>query len=496
MQRASGILLHPTALPSPWPLGDLGCQAYAFVDFLDKAGQAVWQILPLGPTGYGHSPYNTLSAFAGNPALLDLSQLVTWGDLGSGQFESVAKQCENFEFHHAHDVKQTLVKDAARSFFRRCKGNRLDDFHAFCDKNSHWLDDFCLFMSIKDTFSGQAWSTWPVELRTRDPQTVETWRQKLADEYRAYQYQQFVFFDQWTQLKRYANQKGIDIFGDIPFYVAFDSADVWANPGLFQLDEQGRPLAVAGVPPDYFSETGQLWGNPLYQWQEHEATNFKWWTSRFEHQLHNCNLVRVDHFRGFQACWSIPAHATTAIDGHWENVPGQKLFEKLQQCRPELPIIAEDLGYITPEVEQLRDHFGLAGMKVLQFAFDSDNTNPYLPENHVANCSVYTGTHDNDTTLGCWDNLSKTKQQSILGILGINSQDMPWDLIRLAMASTANLCVIPCQDIFGLGSEARFNTPGKATGNWQWQVSNGMLTDQLADKLHALSMKFQRGRHR
>lgn len=492
MQRTSGILLHPTALPGQWPLGDLGVQAFQFVDFLVKAGQGVWQILPLGPTGFGHSPYNALSAFAGNPALIDLTQLVDVGDLDRASINQAITIAQDVGFSACHELKQALLTRAAQAFFRGGTKDRQVRFEGFCRDQATWLADFCLFMAIKEARSGQAWTQWPEGLRKRREPVLEAWREQLAEAGDTYRYQQFVFFEQWQALKEYANAQGILIFGDIPFFVAFDSADVWANQHLFQLNEEGRATAVAGVPPDYFSKTGQRWGNPLYRWKAHQDEGFDWWTRRFDHQLHSCDLIRIDHFRGFQACWSIPSSEQTAINGHWEEVPGRQLFETLQRIRPELPIIAEDLGVITPEVEALRDDFGLPGMKVLQFAFDSGPDNPYLPRNHVANSVVYTGTHDNDTTLGWWNGLSVPQKKRILTELGLQHAEMPWDMIRLAMASVADLCIIPCQDILALDTAARFNTPGSATNNWRWQVPAGRLTEQLAEKLHELAEEFHR----
>ncbi len=494
MQRASGILLHPTALPGPFHLGDLGREAYRFIDFLIKSGQSVWQILPLGPTGYGHSPYNALSAFAGNPALIDLQQLVDCGDLPGSRFKAVVTDCSGIDFMQGHTVKNGLLREAGRQFFERPAMARNRDYQSFCNRHSDWLEDFCLFMALRDNFGGQAWSDWPEALRRRTPDALQEWRQKLAEGCRLYRYQQYVFAEQWSRLKGYANLNGIRIFGDIPIFVAYDSADVWANQNLFQLDDQGRATAVAGVPPDYFSRTGQRWGNPLYRWEQLAEEDFRWWLRRFDHQLHYSDLIRIDHFRGFQACWSIPAEEQTAVNGRWVEVPGRALFEKLRTQMKDLPIVAEDLGVITPEVEKLRDDFGFPGMVILQFAFDSGPDNPYLPENHAVSSVVYTGTHDNDTTLGWWQGLARTQQDRVRDYLGVRRTDMPWDLIRLAAASVADLCIIPCQDLLGLGSEARFNTPGRATDNWSWQMTPDALTDALAERLARLSARHHRTR--
>ncbi len=492
MQRSSGILLHPTALPGPFRIGDFGGEAFLFIDFLARAGQSVWQILPLGPTGYGHSPYNALSAFAGNPALIDLRQLVDCGDLDNKRLNAAITESATSNFDQTHALKNTLLLEAGRHFFAKPAAARHHDFDTFCREQTDWLEDFSLFMALRNTFAEQAWCEWPEELRTRQPQALKEWQDRLEESCQLYNYQQFIFAEQWHKLKAYANRSGILIFGDIPIFVAYDSADVWANQRLFQLDDQGQATAIAGVPPDYFSATGQRWGNPLYRWDQLAEEDFHWWLRRFESQLKNSDMVRIDHFRGFQACWSIPPSEETAINGQWEVVPGRKLFEKLREQRAALPIIAEDLGIITPEVEQLRDDFGFPGMKILQFAFDSGPDNPYLPENHTANSVVYTGTHDNDTTLGWWRSLTKAQRNRIRDYLGTHRPTMPWELIRLAMASAANLCIIPCQDILSLGKEARFNTPGYAAGNWNWQMTPEGLTDELTNRLRKLTEEYHR----
>jgi 4-alpha-glucanotransferase len=494
MQRSAGILLHLTSLPGPWPFGDLGKQAFEFVDFLEQAGHSVWQILPLGPTGYGHSPYNTLSAFAGNTALIDLQQLVAVQDLERAPVEAAGNDCRGASINHAYEIKHDLLETAAKNFFARRTPGRFENYTRFCRQNADWLEDFCLFMAIKDAFNGQHWSDWPEGFRQHRQQAIADWREGNAERCDLYKYQQYVFYEQWHKLKSYANGKGVQIFGDIPIFVAHDSADVWANQHLFQLNAEGQPLAVSGVPPDYFSKTGQRWGNPLYNWDDHLAEDFRWWIRRFTHQLLQCDMIRIDHFRGFQACWSIPADETTAVNGHWEAVPGRELLDKLKAINARMPIIAEDLGIITADVEKLRDDFGLPGMKILQFAFDSGPDNPYLPENHAANSVVYTGTHDNDTTLGWWRSLSKGLKDRIRDYLGKRRPEMPWDLIELAMASRAGLCIIPCQDILGLDKSARLNTPGRASGNWQWQLSRDALTDDLSRRLRKLAEKHHRCR--
>jgi len=496
MQRSSGILLHPSSLASRMAIGDFGQEAFRFVDFLVSAGQSIWQILPLGPTGYGHSPYNALSAFAGNPALIDLEQLVDCGDLDKNQTEAALRSDAANDFIRCHDLKMELLLTAGQNFFIGSSTKRRHRFDLFCKQEAEWLDDFCLFMALRDTHGGQSWQKWPSELRARDITAIKHKRTELAELCQLYAYQQFIFYDQWERLKNYANRNGVQIFGDIPIFVAFDSADVWANQEFFQLDNEGHPTSVAGVPPDYFSKTGQRWGNPLYRWDRLAAEGFHWWLKRFEVQLHLSDLVRIDHFRGFQACWAIPADEPTAVNGRWEEVPGRELFTALHKQRRDLPIIAEDLGIITPEVEQLRDDFGFPGMKILQFAFDSGPDNPYLPENHIRNCVVYTGTHDNNTTLGWWRSLGKEQKDQVRTRLGRNRLNMPWDFIELAMSSVADLCVIPCQDILSCSGAARLNTPGHATGNWNWQMQQGALSNDLAGKLKNLTEKHQRNSRR
>lgn len=485
MQRSSGILLHPTALPGPYGIGSLGSHAYRFTEFLLAAGQRIWQILPLGPTGYGNSPYNALSAFAGNPLLIDLDFLIASGDLLPAELNNEIP-AEGPVTDEAIRFKHAVLGKAARRFFRQADSGRRDAFTAFCRTHAEWLDDYALFMAIREQFEDQSWASWPDELRCRDPEALPFWRDRLTEEMAQHRYLQYVFFDQWLGLKTHANELGISILGDIPIFVAYDSADVWAHQELFQLDDQGRPVALAGVPPDYFSETGQLWGNPLYNWQKLIQTRFDWWIKRFHRDFLCADLVRLDHFRGFQACWSVPVGETTAVNGHWEETPGAQLFTRLQQEFHELPIIAEDLGVITPAVERLRRDFNFPGMKILQFAFDSGPDNPYLPHNYEPECVVYTGTHDNNTTLGWWRNLPSKQRHAVADYLGKKTPDIPWDLIELAEASVAQFCILPCQDILALGEEARFNRPGSSSGNWNWRLRSNQLTVSLETRLRQL----------
>jgi len=490
--RASGILLHPTSLPGPHGIGSLGTEAYAFVDFLAGAGQSVWQILPLGPTGYGDSPYSAFSAFAGNPLLVCLERLVEAGDLDAADLAGTALPEGKANFGFVHGFKGRLLQKAANRFRAATADRRQTAFAEFCSSQGWWLNDYAIFRALRHQFGGQTWNRWPADARNREEASLRFWGEELSEQIFHEKYAQFVFFDQWFALKEYANSRGIRIMGDIPIFVAFDSADVWANPHLFHLDASGNPDQVAGVPPDYFSETGQRWGNPLYRWERMADDGFSWWLARFRWNLTQTDLVRIDHFRGFEACWSIPAEEKTAVNGSWEPVPGADLFQTLLASFGEAPIIAEDLGVITPEVEALRDRFGFPGMKILQFAFDSGPANPYLPHNFPRNCVAYTGTHDNATTIGWWQSLDRKSREEIRAYLGHGGEDMPWDLIRLAMASVAGLCIFPLQDVLGLGSDARLNTPGNPDGNWDWRFPPGVLNAALQKRLLSLCRLYGR----
>ncbi|NJC88913.1 MAG: 4-alpha-glucanotransferase [Desulfuromonas sp.] len=492
--RSSGVLLHPTALPGAHGIGALGAEARGFIDFLAAAGQSIWQTLPLGPTGLGDSPYNALSAFAGNPLLIDLPTLAAWGDLDPPELSEERSTVGRVDFPAVRRFKEERLGRAAANFFARADAGRRQAFAAYCREQAFWLDDYALFVAIRGHFDGQSWQEWPASLRRRDPAALEEWRLRLGTAIAAEQYRQYAFATQWDSLKSYANQRDVRFFGDLPIFVALDSADVWANQRLFRLDPEGRPMEVAGVPPDYFSVTGQRWGNPLYRWDAHEAEGFAWWLRRFRAELQRADLVRIDHFRGFQACWVIPATEPTAVNGRWEVSPGRALFHALRSGAADLPIIAEDLGVITPQVEALRREFGFPGMKILQFAFDSGADNPYLPHNYEADCAVYTGTHDNATTLGWWEQLNPEQRAPVEDYLGHSPADIPWDLVRLAMASVARLCILPCQDLLGLGDTARFNRPGQAGGNWSWRLTPGQLPPELAERLHILTATYGRCR--
>ena len=492
LSRASGILLHPTSLPGPFGIGTLGREAVEFLDFLRAAGQTVWQILPLGPTGYGDSPYSAYSAFAGNPLLICPRQLCETGDLDADDLVKEEDASGAVNYVHAHHSSQELLNKAARRFFAAADTSRHRAFGAFCREQAGWLDDYALFQALHRRFN-QPWYQWPPELRRREAAALQQWRERLAAEVDVERYAQFVFFEQWFALRAAAAERGIRILGDMPIFVALDSADVWADPGEFQLDAELRPTVVAGVPPDYFSATGQRWGNPLYRWETMAENGFAWWVARLRWALAQADLVRIDHFRGFEACWEIPADEPTAVHGRWQPVPGGELFRRFTEVFGTVPVVAEDLGVITPEVEALRDGCGLPGMKVLQFAFGSGPNNPYLPHNLPRHSVAYTGTHDNDTTLGWWQGLAVREREAVRAYLGHDVQDMPWDLIRVVLASVAELAIVPLQDLLGLDSDARMNRPGEAAGNWTWRCPPGALTPAVAERLARLTRCY--GRH-
>lgn len=492
LTRASGILLHPTSLPGPYGIGRLGDDAFRFVDFLAAAGQRVWQILPLGPTGYGNSPYSAFSAFAGNPLLVCPERQVAVGDLPAEALEAADSAEGEADFDFAHRLQTRLLPLAAGRFFTGATPDRRTAFEDFCAREGSWLEDYALFRALRAHFDGKPWNRWPEDIRRRGKGALARWRQELSEAIHVQKYAQFAFFEQWSALRAYANDRGIRIFGDLPIFVAFDSADVWANSHLFHLDEEGRPTRVAGVPPDYFSKTGQRWGNPLYRWDKMAENHFAWWRSRFRLNLKLTDMVRIDHFRGFVACWSIPAEEKTAVHGFWDQGPGAAFFVEMTHELGRMPVVAEDLGIITDEVEDLRDRFAFPGMKVLQFAFDSGPSNPYLPHNLPRRCVLYTGTHDNDTTLGWWQNLDPRIRAEVCAYLGSDHPDMPADLVRLALASVADLAVFPLQDILGLDGSARMNTPGRARGNWTWRLRPGDLNEATQKALAEMSRIYGR----
>ncbi len=473
-ERAAGILLHPTSLPGKYGIGTIGKNAYDFIRFLDSCGQKLWQVFPLGPTGYGDSPYQSFSTFAGNPLLIDLELLKEDGLLTEDDLNRIPIFEENkIDFGKLIEVKYELLSKAYQYYKIQNKdfGKECGDF---CDKNKNWLDDYALFMAVKEYHGGVLWTEWEEEIAFRKKGTVKKWREKLEYRVNYQKFLQYIFFKQWTALKKYANDKGIKIIGDIPIFIAYDSADLWANKKYFSVDSKGKLKTVAGVPPDYFSATGQLWGNPLYKWKEIEKDNFSWWKQRIVKTLELVDIIRIDHFRGLDAFWEVPGGAPTAQIGKWIKAPGKKLFEVIKKELGELPIIAEDLGLITKSVKELRDHFDFPGMKILQFAFGESGDRMFLPHNYVQNCIVYTGSHDNDTTKGFFDHereINSGIYQWTQKYLNYYGDDITFQLIKTAYASVANTVIIPMQDILGLGGEARMNFPGKLGGNWTWRFS-------------------------
>lgn len=490
--RSFGVLLHPTSLPGRWGIGAFGAEARRFLDWLALGGAKWWQVLPLGPTSYGDSPYQSFSAFAGNPYLIDPELLIEQGWLG--EEESPAFSPDAVDYGRVYFERWPLLRRAFEGFGTKATAQEKAALHTFIEAERFWLEDFTLFMALKNKFGGEPWNLWTPELRSRDPEALHQARLELDEEIRLHEWLQWLFYQEWGQTKAYAESKDIHIIGDMPIFVAFDSADVWANPQYFYLDPEGSPTVVAGVPPDYFSETGQLWGNPLYRWDVMENEGFEWWIARIRQSLKQCDLVRIDHFRGFEAYWEIPFGMPNAIKGRWIKAPGQKLFEAVRAALGDAPIIAEDLGVITPEVERLRDGFDFPGMKILQFAF-SDETNPFLPHNYPesGNVIVYSGTHDNDTTLGWYRTAPEKELQFMRSYLAerdirlLSEYEAAGALIELAFQSPANLAVVPLQDVLGLGTEARMNYPGRLGGNWAWRYRADALRPDLARSLKALA---------
>jgi 4-alpha-glucanotransferase len=495
MQRGSGILLHLTSLPSPFGIGDLGPSAYRFADFLAKAGQSYWQVLPLNPTdtAHGNSPYSSISALAANPLLISPELLVQDGYLSESDTTSPPEFPERqVDYPAVTRYKKRLMAAAYDNF----KEDRREDYHRFCSDHSHWLDDFSLFKAAKAHFDGRMWSEWPQPIVDRDPRAVAELYETLRDGIDREKFLQYVLFKQWFALKEYCNQKGVEIIGDIPIYVSYDSVDVWTDPEIFKLDENKRPAAVAGVPPDYFSPTGQLWGNPVYHWDHLRRTGFAWWLRRMEHTLKLYDLVRVDHFRGLVAYWEVPAGEKTAVNGSWVEVPVEDFFNSLRDRFPALPIIAEDLGVITDEVREVMTRYGFPGMKVLMFAFgDDDPDHPYLPHNYGEHSVVYTGSHDNNTVCGWLDNeLPEKGKDRLLAYIGreLPDEDIPREMIRLAMMSVSELAVTPMQDLLGLGEEDRMNRPATADGNWGWRLLPDQASVEQAQKLMKLTKIYGR----
>jgi 4-alpha-glucanotransferase len=495
--RTAGILLHPTSFPGRYGIGDLGAAAYRFVDFMVEARQSIWQILPLGPTGYGDSPYQSFCTFAGNPMLISPDLLVADGFLPETAVTNVPPfPAHTVDFGPVIKYKEKLLAQSFDHFEANATAAQQAAFEQFCAAEAGWLDDYAFFMALKDhhvEHEGGVWNTWPTDIAQRRPDALAEWGEKLARQVTFRQYLQFLFYEQWFRLKGYANERGIKIVGDVPIFVAFDSADVWANQELFYLDETGAPTVVAGVPPDYFSETGQRWGNPLYRWDKMAERNYDWWRRRLEMTFRQTDIVRIDHFRGFEAYWEVPASEPTAMVGEWVKGPDKAFFQAMREQLGELPLIAEDLGVITPEVQELRDTFDFPGMKILQFAFGGAQENHFLPHNYdTPNCVVYTGTHDNETTRGWYENAADFEKDRVRRYLAVDGHDPAWDLIRLAFMSVADTAVIPLQDIMNLGNEARMNFPGKASGNWGWRYQPHQLTQPLALRLRDLTEIYSR----
>ena len=494
-KRKSGILVHPTSFPGPFGIGDLGPSAYAFIDFLAESGQTLWQVLPLGPTGYGDSPYQSFSSFAGQPLLVSPELLARMGLLHAEDLEPKPWDPVRIDFGPVIIYKTQLLKKAFENFEKTYKeqSGLAGEFEAFWLDQKDWLEDYALFMAVKEVHGGVMWTQWAKEIAFPTKETREKWLKKFAREVRYYSFVQFIFFRQWFSLKAYAEEKGIEIVGDIPIFTAFDSADVWANKELFYLDEEGYPTVVAGVPPDYFSETGQLWGNPLYNWQIHKETGYQWWVKRITFTLKMVDYLRIDHFRGFEAYYAIPYGAKNAVTGEWRKGPYKDLFYALQKSLgDDLPIIAEDLGVITPEVIELRDAFALPGMKILQFGFDNTDENPFLPHQFVPHSVCYTGTHDNDTTLGWYSKASKESREKVRQYMNTDGKEIAWDFIRACYGSVSEMAVVPLQDIMGLDSRARMNTPGTTSNNWQWRYTPDMLRASLAKRLLDISILYGR----
>ena len=502
--RASGILLHPTSLPGDYGIGDIGPEAYSFVNFLEEAGQTYWQILPLGPTGYGDSPYQCFSAFAGNTLLISPEKLVEDELLTPEQVSDRPEfDAHKVDFGGVYEWKNKILPLAYESFHATTSVDLRGKFETFNQENEWWLDDYAAYKAIKAEHGQKPWYEWPEPLKLREKDALAAITEQLFEKIQAEKFYQFLFFRQWNELKEYAGKHGVKIIGDVPIFVALDSADVWCNQKKFKLNEDGSPKVVAGVPPDYFSKTGQLWGNPIYDWEAMRRDGFSWWIARVAFTLKTVDIVRVDHFRGFAAAWEVPGGDKTAENGRWVDVPGKELFIALKRALKELPVIAEDLGVITPDVEELRDGFGFPGMRILQFAFGGDAKNHDLPHNYIKNCVAYTGTHDNDTTVGWWksqagagstrDEADITREHDYcLKYLCTDGSEIHWDFIRAVWASVADTTITPMQDLLGIGTEGRMNLPASDSGNWFWRCSADSFTDDITQRLRELTETYGR----
>jgi 4-alpha-glucanotransferase len=504
--RKSGILVHPTSLPGAYGMGEIGVQAIRLIDTLAEMKQSLWQVLPLGPTGYGDSPYQSLSTFAGNDKLVCFETLVNQKLLLKGELKGFPQfPADTVDYGPVLTERRRVLDIVTENFAKRAGVAMKKRYEAFIREQAFWLDDMSLFSAIKEANGLRPWTEWPRDVSLREPKALERARRELAEAVEAAKVRQFLFFDQWSALRRHAAEKGVQIVGDIPIFVAHDSADVWANRHLYYLDERGNPTVIAGVPPDYFSATGQRWGNPLYRWDVHRQEGYAWWQARIKSVLALVDIVRIDHFRGFEAYWEIPASEPTAVKGLWVKGPGADLFRVLKEKMGDLPIIAEDLGVITPEVEALRDDFDLPGMRILQFAFGNDDqAEAYRPHSYPPNCVVYTGTHDNDTTVGWFNSQAgegstrtqediDKERRTILDYVGTDGSQIQWDLMALALKSKANTAVFPMQDLLGLGSEARMNVPGREGGNWRWRYRWELLTPELQRRLAETTVWAKRG---
>lgn len=497
-KRRSGILLHLSSLPSLYGIGDLGPEAYRFADFLVRTKQSVWQVLPLNPTepAFGNSPYSSISAFAGNPLFISPDQLVKEGFLTVGDLEGSPLSPEGrCDYPRVTRYKEALFEKA----FQRLESapGKREEFEAFCHAHTEWLYDYALFSVVRKRLQGRIWNQWPEALRDRKEEALHDVERENPEALQREKFLQYLFYKQWESLKRFCNERGVQFLGDLPIYVGFDSADVWAYPHLFKLDDEKKPLFVSGVPPDYFSETGQFWGNPVYDWDRLQERGFDWWAKRMVHQSRLFDLVRIDHFRGLIAYWEIPANEKTALRGKWVKVPWESLFETIRSHAPELSIIAEDLGLITPDVEEARKRLGFPGMKVLLFAFGEDHPlHPYLPHMYEENSVVYTGTHDNNTVRGWFENEAREgERKRLFRYLGreVSKEEVHWELIRLAMMSVARMAIFPMQDILGLGEEARTNRPATTWGNWEWRLLPDQITSEITGKLLEMTETYGRG---
>lgn len=496
-ERSAGVILHPTSLPGPFGIGDLGPEAQRWVDFLAHSGCGLWQVLPLGPTGYGDSPYQCFSAFAGNPYLVSPEALLSDGLVSQADLENRPPfPAERVDFGMVIPWKLTLLDKAHQGFEKSAPTALREELSRFEAQQAGWLGDFALFMALKEYHGGASWTTWEAPLRDRQPHAIEEASRLLATAVRRQVFRQFLFFRQWQRLRAYAHEKGLKIIGDIPIFVAHDSADVWANRDLFYLESNGMPSVVAGVPPDYFSATGQLWGNPLYRWVEHKAGGYAWWLERLRGVLGLVDYIRLDHFRGFSGYWEVPGKAKTAEKGRWVKGPGADLFKAVKDALGELPVIAEDLGVITPDVEALREQFNLPGMKILQFAFGGGPEDPFLPHNYPQHCVVYTGTHDNDTVRGWYERVDEDERSFYRRYMSRDGSDVSWDLIRGVWGSVAVFALAPLQDFLSLGNEARMNYPGNPAGNWTWRAPGWAMQDSLADRIREINYLYSRDQGR